>query len=114
MQAEALALAHEKLDQYNARFIKAPSFEGGKLVEDNSLDFVYIDDNHEFDYVLLSLIAWVPKVKRGGIIAGHDYYRFRGAGVVDAVDAYTRAHQIHEWFICDEREVSFFWVNDWS
>ena len=103
-------LAKERLAPYDAKIIRATSMDGAKLFEDESLDFVYIDGNHEFDYVIEDLVAWGRKVRKDGIISGHDYYRFRGAGVVDAVDAYTKAHQVIEWFVCDEREVSFFWV----
>lgn len=111
-QERCLALAHEKLDPYHATFIRAPSTEGVKEIADGSLDFVYIDGNHSFDYVMQDLIVWSPKVRIGGIVAGHDYYRFRGAGVVDAVNAYTHAHQIHEWFVSDEHETSFFWAKE--
>jgi hypothetical protein len=76
----------------------------------DELDFVYIDGNHCFDFVMQDLIEWNKKVRKGGVISGHDYYRFKGAGVVNAVDAYTVAHQIHEWFLDDQRETSFFWA----
>jgi len=109
MQNEALRLAHEKLDPFGAKFIKAPSMKAVEKFEDNSLDFVYIDGDHSFDFIMQDLIEWSKKVKRGGIVSGHDAYRFRGAGVVDAVSVYTHCHQIHDWFVCDEREVSFFW-----
>jgi hypothetical protein len=105
-------LAHERLDPFGVNIIRKTSMDGVKLFEDNSLDFVYIDGNHEFDFAMQDLIEWSKKVKPFGIISGHDYYRFRRAGVVDAVNAYTNAHQVHEWFVCDEREVSFFWVKD--
>lgn len=113
------AEAKEKLKDYNAKFYRYPSMIAVQYVPDNSLDFVYIDGNHEFDFVMQDLIEWSKKVRPGGIIAGHDYYRFRGAGVVDAVDAYTKAHQITEWFLCDylvrvnkEPEYTFFWAKN--
>lgn len=114
MQERCLELAHAKLDPYGATFIRKPSVEGAKEIPDQSLDFVYLDGDHAFDFVMQDLIVWAKKVKPGGIIAGHDYYRFRGAGVVDAVNAYTQAHQVHEWFVDDQRETSFFWAKDWS
>lgn len=36
-------------------------------------DFVYIDAKHDYRSVMNDLRAWYPKVKPGGIIAGHDY-----------------------------------------
>lgn len=78
--------------------------------KDESLDFVYIDGFHEFDAVMSDLIFWVPKVRPGGIIAGHDYYNFWRAGVVTAVDAYVKGHGIRDWYITHEATPSFFWV----
>lgn len=90
--------------------MKMKSQEAAPQIPDESLDFVYIDGDHSFDAVMLDLILWCPKVRKGGVVGGHDYYRFRNAGVVPAVDCYTREHNIHEWFITDERLPSFFWV----
>lgn len=41
-------------------------------IEDNSLDFVYIDANHKYEYVYQDIHLWFPKVKKGGLIGGHD------------------------------------------
>lgn len=38
-----------------------------------SLDFVFIDGDHTREGVKRDIIAWLPKVKPGGVIAGHDY-----------------------------------------
>ncbi len=110
MQDFALEQAHEKLDKYNTKLIRAASMDAVREFKDNSLDFVYIDGDHSFDFVMQDIIEWSKKVKHGGIVSGHDAYRFRGAGVVDAVSVYTHVHQIHEYFLCDEREISFFWA----
>lgn len=40
---------------------------------DGSLDFVFIDADHTYEGVKKDLIAWYPKVKKGGIFSGHDY-----------------------------------------
>lgn len=47
--------------------------EAAQLLPDLSLDFVYIDARHDFESVYNDLLTWTPKVKPGGIIAGHDY-----------------------------------------
>lgn len=49
------------------------SLEAADLFENNSLDFVYFDTNHSFAYVTQELKKWYPKLKQGGVLAGHDY-----------------------------------------
>lgn len=44
-----------------------------KLFADDSLDFVYIDGNHAYDYVKQDMELWWPKLRKGGLFAGHDY-----------------------------------------
>ena len=66
--------------------IKSPSVEAAKLYSNTSLDFVFIDANHVYEAVIDDLHAWYPKVKVGGIIAGHDYYN--DPGVKRAVDEF--------------------------
>jgi len=103
--------ATERLAPYKATLIKGYSLEVVKTIPDKSLDFVYIDALHEFDPVIMDIINWIPKIRRGGIIAGHDFCHFKYGGVVFAVEAYTRAHRIDPWYVtrCD-REPSWFWV----
>jgi len=61
--------------------------------EDESLDFVFIDANHQYDYVKEDLVAWFPKVKPGGVFCGHDYGSKRERrgmwGVKKAVDEFA-------------------------
>jgi hypothetical protein len=53
--------------------IRATSKVASDLFEDGSLDFVYIDANHAYDYVKEDIDLWYPKVKSGGMVMGHDY-----------------------------------------
>lgn len=61
-------------------------------VADESLDFVYIDARHDRASVEEDLRAWYPKVRGGGVVAGHDYVDGSFAngefGVKSAVDAF--------------------------
>ena len=102
--------AMRALEPWPKTVLKMTSLEASQKVEDGSLDFVYIDGDHRFDAVMLDIIVWAPKVRRDGIIAGHDYYHFYAAGVVDAVRAYVQAHRINNWYITWEKEASWFWV----
>lgn len=55
---------------------------------DESLDFVMLDDAHDYQSVRTNLQAWIPKIKRGGTIAGHDYIHPHYPGVKQAVDEF--------------------------
>lgn len=54
--------------------LKLSSKEAYKKFKDESLDFVFIDASHEYEDVLEDLKIWFPKVKKGGVFAGHDCY----------------------------------------
>lgn len=56
-----------------AIMIRAESKKAIDLFPDESLDFVYIDANHAYDYVVEDIKLWYPKVKKGGYLLGHDY-----------------------------------------
>jgi hypothetical protein len=103
--------ARERLASFRATLVRAKSMDAVRDVPMASLDFVYLDGHHGYQFVLDDLTHWSQRVRPGGIVAGHDFYHFRNAGVVEAVDAYTKTHGIDEWFLCDEREPSFWWVN---
>ena len=53
--------------------------------EDNSMDLIYIDGEHTKEDVTRDLKLYLPKLKKGGIIAGHDYHEV-WPGVKDAVN----------------------------
>jgi hypothetical protein len=53
--------------------VRADSLIASEMFEDESLDFVYIDANHAYNYVVKDIIYWYPKVKKGGYLCGHDY-----------------------------------------
>ena len=43
------------------------------LIAPDSIDAIYIDAVHTYDEVTRQLSAWSPKIRSGGIIAGHDF-----------------------------------------
>jgi hypothetical protein len=53
--------------------IEKDSVDASSLYDDKSLDFVFIDAEHKYEYVIKDIESWLPKVKPGGIISGHDY-----------------------------------------
>ena len=54
--------------------LKLSSEIASKKFKDKSLDFVFLDGSHEYEDVKLDIQNWLPKIKPGGILAGHDYY----------------------------------------
>lgn len=90
--------------------IRKRSMDALNDIPDKSLDFVYIDGLHYFNWVMPDIIFWAEKVRKHGIVAGHDYYQFYRGGVTTAVDAYTKAHHITDWYITREMHPTWFWV----
>jgi predicted O-methyltransferase YrrM len=45
-----------------------------RSIREDSLDLVFIDGNHEYEYVLRDLVNYWPLVKKGGIICGDDFH----------------------------------------
>ncbi len=94
----------------HARILRKTSMEAVKDFADESLDFVYIDGNHQLKYVIEDLVEWSKKVKRGGVICGHDYIYTNprtAAGichVIYAVNAYTQAYKIRNWYLLGRKE----------
>lgn len=74
----------ERLKLYgNKRLIKKTSEEANKLFNNEELDFVYIDADHHYEVVKNDLNIWYPKVKKGGVLSGHDYHK----SMIDVVNA---------------------------
>jgi len=54
------------------------------------LDMVYIDAGHSYLDVNEDLRAWYPRVRQGGVVAGHDYGHPNWPGVKQAVDEFVQ------------------------
>lgn len=100
--------ARKTLARYSDRLVwlKGTSANVVGNFEDNFLDFVYIDGDHSYKHVLHDVTAWTPKVKKGGMVSGHDYTSREG--VKKAVDEYCSKNKVelirsevgsHWWFI---------------
>jgi predicted O-methyltransferase YrrM len=66
--------ARERLSiRDNVSIIKGDGKETADSFDDRSLDFVYIDALHTYVAASGDIEAWLPKIKKGGWIGGHDY-----------------------------------------
>ena len=52
--------------------IVADSLSASRMMNDNIADIVFIDADHHYQAVKRDIAIWLPKVKKGGIISGHD------------------------------------------
>lgn len=100
----------------NCRLVRSASQAAVRKVVDNSLDFVYLDTDADFSSATNDLKQWSKKIRRGGIIAGHDYKRYRSSCSVrtyEAVHAYTQSQGISPWFVIGRQTDqirSWFWT----
>jgi hypothetical protein len=69
----------------NFQLIRKPSFDAVNHFEDESIDIVFIDANHSYESVKNDIDLWLPKVKTGGVLSGHDY-SIGFFGVIQAVN----------------------------
>jgi hypothetical protein len=117
--------AKEKLSKYeNSIIIRKISMDAVLDFPDESLDFVYIDGNHEFRYFAEDLYEWPKKVRRGGIVSGHDYFtpvQKKICAVQPILHAYVNWFKIDTWYVLGskrrhlpgqirERFRSWFWI----
>ncbi len=86
-------IAKDRLSGYGARshLWKATSLEAAANTQDESLDFIFIDANHDYLEVKKDLNAWYPKVRSGGLFSGHDY---QWSGVKEAVDEFQTKNNL--------------------
>ena len=118
--------ARQRLAPYNCELVRKFSMDAVKDFAPNSLDFVYIDANHEFRYMVDDLHEWSKRVRKGGVVAGHDFCRPRGrrdhTNVIEAVTGFTSSYRVWPWFVLGTKAVvagqkrdssrSYFWVKD--
>ena len=81
------------------KVVRKHSVETAKDFDDGHFDFVYIDDDHTYKAVKEGIEAWWPKVRPGGVMAGHNYCQYilpTGVefGVIKAVNEFSEAEKV--------------------
>lgn len=86
------------MDDPRASLIRKRSADAAPDFRTGSLDFVYIDGNHDYAFVMQDLDLWYPKIKVGGLISGHDFYDSHEGGhwcgVASAVLRWMKEHNM--------------------
>ena len=95
-QDNACKQAIDKLKDFDFHLMRTSGVKASLQVQDESLDFVFIDGDHYFDNTMLDIILWSKKVRKGGIVSGHDYYKSNKGTVqvMKAIDTYAEIHNI--------------------
>jgi len=88
--------ARAKLDVYKDKieWVRIKSAEAASLFDDESLDFVYIDGDHSYEFVRDDITLYYPKVKKGGLLSGHDYDYNKGTKVILAVNDFVKKYNL--------------------
>ena len=96
-------IARQRLRVYpHVTITRGASTDVAQTFTEESIDAVYIDGDHEYSAVVADLHAWIPKVKRGGMVAGHDYIFMNPkdrSHVIQAINGYVDAYEISPWFV---------------
>jgi predicted O-methyltransferase YrrM len=86
-----------RMEQYGRRVtvIRADANVAHEYLLNEDFDFVYVDADHSYEAVKRNLSDWYPKIKPGGIFAGHDYIDGKMGdgtvfGVKQAVDEFVK------------------------
>lgn len=86
--------ARARLAKHGARskIIKDISWDAAAGVQDGSIDFIYFDGSHTDEGFQKDIDSWYPKVRVGGLVAGHDYCRKRGYAVIQVVNKFMQKY----------------------
>jgi len=87
--------ARAKLDIYKDKieWVRTTSAKAVSMFDESSLDFVYIDGDHSYEFVRDDIALYYPKVKEGGLLSGHDYRNYT-KGVIVAVNEYCQKNNL--------------------
>lgn len=95
--------ARTRLRPFGVTVVKGQSIDVARGIPTGLLDFVFIDADHAEAAVLADLKAWVPKVRTGGIVAGHDFN-------LPSVQRAVRDFHPGTLSVTDERSPSWWWL----
>jgi hypothetical protein len=104
------AKARRQVKEFGDRavILRGFSVDMASHVDDDSLSLVYLDADHSYNGVMTDLNTWFPKLKKGGVMAGHDFMSPE-YGVKQAVEEFCKdryeVHVIPE----DKKEDAGFW-----
>lgn len=110
---EAYEETKKKLKKFKQRsiIIKKTNEESLTLFKEFYFDFLYLDALHDYMSVKNDLNSWWKKIKKGGIMAGHDYCNKKNFGVIEAVDEFVKEKKL-KLFLTKDKFPSWYFMKD--
>lgn len=95
---------------YRLKLLRKASTVAAQEFNNKHLDYVFIDADHDYESVLSDINVWLPKIRPGGLICGHDYNVWTKPGVVKAVNEVFEHSRVVEgdditWWVDLDREM---------
>ncbi len=94
-----ISVVERFIDDGSVQIIRKDSVEASKQFPDEYFDWIYLDADHSYKGCLSDLKAWYPKLKKGGVFAGHDYVDGKLFGgnfkVKSAVDEFIKDKKVN-------------------
>lgn len=78
-----------------AALLRMDTAKAAEAFPDGHFDFVFLDADHTYEGVSRDIEAWLPKIRPGGMMLGHDFNLKDFPGVVRAVDERFPARTLH-------------------
>lgn len=84
--------------EYGSRgvLLRMPTTAAAQWFPERIFDFCFLDGDHTYEGVKADIEAWLPKVKKGGWLMGHDWQPKTFPGVIKAVrECLGEPHGLH-------------------
>ena len=113
-----LSVIEKFIDDDSVQIIKKDSVNASKQFPDEYFDWIYLDADHSYEGCSRDLKAWFPKLKKGGVFAGHDYLDGEliggSFGVKSAVDDFISDKEVIL-YLTDENTIrSWYFIKSWG
>ncbi len=113
-----MSVVEKFIDDNSVQIIRKDSIEASKQFPDEYFDWIYLDADHSYEGCANDLKAWYPKLKKGGVFAGHDYLDGEliggSFGVKSAVDDFISDKEVSLYLTEENTIRSWYFVKSGS
>ena len=118
---QVLADAYDKTrgrfaDKHNVEILKMDIATAADRFADGSVDFIYLDGNHTYEFALRDLYMWFPKLRPGGLFACNDFFESplaaqQNIGVIPAFLTFSKRHETYPIALASSDWSDFYFSN---